>query len=43
VARGIWLRGDVRDYISSYKEGDFDSKIQNDFLVNAGLEFSFGG
>jgi hypothetical protein len=43
VARGVWLRGDVRDYVYKFQEGDLGSKWQNDLLVNAGLEFSFGG
>jgi hypothetical protein len=48
VGKGVWLRGDFRDYISSFKlveeEGiEMDSKIQNDILLTAGLEFVFGG
>ncbi|MGD2153279.1 MAG: hypothetical protein PVG79_08415 [Gemmatimonadales bacterium] len=46
VARGIWLRGDVRDYVYRFKGSDTDeleAKWQNDLLVSAGLEFSFGG
>ncbi len=44
VARGVWLRGDVRDYIYRFEEGgDLESKWQNDLLINAGLELSFGG
>lgn len=43
VARGVWLRGDVRDYIYKFDEADLESKWQNDLLVNAGIEFSFGG
>ncbi|UCC81655.1 MAG: outer membrane beta-barrel protein [Gemmatimonadota bacterium] len=42
VARGVWLRGDVRDYFYKFEEGDWEAKWQNDLLVNAGLEFSFG-
>lgn len=45
VARGVWLRGDVRDYIYKFKGVDTDeleAKWQNDLLVSAGLEFSFG-
>jgi len=43
VARGVWLRGDVRDYVSVFQEGDLESKWQNDLLVSVGLEYSFGG
>lgn len=43
VARGVWLRGDVRDYVYKFEEADLESKWQNDLLINAGLEFSFGG
>jgi hypothetical protein len=46
VARGVWLRGDVRDYVYKFKGVDTDeleAKWQNDLLVSGGLEFSFGG
>lgn len=43
VARSLWLRADVRDYVSSFKEGDLDSKVQNDLTLNAGFELSVGG
>jgi hypothetical protein len=45
VARGVWLRVDVRDYIYKFDGGieEFKSRWQNDLLVSAGLEFSFGG
>ncbi len=42
VARGLWLRGDVRDYISSFQEEPLDSKVQNDLLITAGFEYAFG-
>ncbi len=49
VAPGIWIRGDVRDYISSYEEDILrvgavrggESKLQNDVLITVGLEFFF--
>jgi opacity protein-like surface antigen len=45
VARGLWLRADVRDYIYKFDAGieQLKSKWQNDLLVSAGLEVSFGG
>ncbi|NIR45596.1 MAG: outer membrane beta-barrel protein [Gemmatimonadetes bacterium] len=43
IARGVWLRGDVRDYISKFSDPELDDEWQNDLLVNAGLEVSFGG
>ncbi len=49
VAPGIWIRGDVRDYISSYEEEILrvaavrggDAKLQNDVLISVGVEFFF--
>lgn len=42
VAPGVWLRADLRDYLSSFKLVDgLDSKLQNDLLINVGLELSF--
>ena len=45
VARHINIRGDIKDYISSYKEDDLigDARIQNDFQITAGVEYFFGG
>jgi hypothetical protein len=45
VARGVWLRADVKDYLSSFKEEQLqsDSQLQNDILITAGIELSFGG
>jgi hypothetical protein len=43
VARGVWLRADVRDYVYKFQEEPVEAKWQNDLLVSAGLEFSFGG
>ncbi len=43
VARSLWLRADIRDYVSSFKEGELDSKVQNDLTLNAGIEVSVGG
>jgi hypothetical protein len=47
VAKGLWIRIDLRDYISSFQEkalGDAaltggDSKLQNDLLILASLEY----
>lgn len=46
VAKGLWIRVDLRDYISSFEEKALsrfalqggESKLQNDLLVVAGLE-----
>jgi opacity protein-like surface antigen len=45
VARSVLIRADIRDYIYSYKEEQFspDSKLQNDLLISAGVEYVFGG
>ncbi|KPK81417.1 MAG: hypothetical protein AMS25_06545 [Gemmatimonas sp. SM23_52] len=43
VSRGLWLRADVKDYISSYKEADADAQLQNDFLITGGFEVTIGG
>jgi hypothetical protein len=43
ISRGLWLRADVRDYLSSFKDEPFDSELQNDFLITAGLEVTVGG
>lgn len=45
VARGVWLRADVKDYISSFKEEKLEasSQLQNDILITGTIELSFGG
>lgn len=45
VARSVLIRVDLRDYIYSYKEEQFspESKLQNDLLISAGVEYVFGG
>jgi hypothetical protein len=44
VARHINLRGDFKDYISSYQQPDLigDSRIQNDLQITFGVEYFFG-
>ena len=44
VARHLNLRGDFKDYISSYQEDDLvgDARIQNDLQITFGLEYFFG-
>lgn len=50
VARGVWLRADLKDYISKYEEevfsdaiGDDTSRLQNDMVITGGFEVRFGG
>ena len=45
VARHINIRGDFKDYISSYQENDLvgDARIQNDIQITIGVEYFFGG
>lgn len=47
VSREVWLRADIKDYISGFKEEkwgeEFDAQLQNDLLVTGGIELSFGG
>jgi hypothetical protein len=45
VARHFNIRGDFKDYISSYKEDDLvgDARIQNDIQLTIGIEYFFGG
>ena len=48
IARALWLRIDVRDYISSFEEKNLsavslqggEAKLQNDLLIVAGLEWT---
>lgn len=42
IARGVWLRGDVRDYVSKFSDEELDDEWQNDLMVTAGVEVSFG-
>jgi hypothetical protein len=49
VARGTWIRVDVKDYISSFEEKALsgaavsggDSELQNDLLITASIELAF--
>ncbi len=47
VSRGVWLRADIKDYISGFKEEklgeEFGAQLQTDLLVTGGIELSFGG
>jgi len=50
VARGLWLRADVKDYISKYEEevfsdaiGEDTSRLQNDLVITGGIEVTLGG
>ncbi|HSG82792.1 MAG TPA: hypothetical protein VLC48_11100, partial [Gemmatimonadota bacterium] len=44
VARHVNIRGDFKDYISSYEQPDLlgDARIQNDLQLTLGLEYFFG-
>ncbi len=38
VARNLYIRMDLRDYLSSYKQPYERSQLQNDLLITAAIE-----